>query len=69
MLLKSNQRPKRQNNLILVKEKHTIKTSQVIIEQRVQKIIATSFFCLKKHDYALFKESKSNLKNTKLIAG
>ncbi|UZQ29855.1 MAG: IS5 family transposase [Spiroplasma phoeniceum] len=49
------------------KKKHTIKT-QVIIEQETKKIIATSFSLGKKHDYALFKESKiSILKNTKLI--
>ncbi|UZQ30062.1 MAG: IS5 family transposase [Spiroplasma phoeniceum] len=63
------QRPKKdKNNLILVKrKKHTIKT-QVIIEQETKKIIATSFSLGKKHDCALFKESKiSILKNTKLI--
>ncbi|MBW3058639.1 MAG: IS5/IS1182 family transposase [Spiroplasma poulsonii] len=49
------------------KKKHTIKT-QVIIEQETKKIIATSFLLGKKHDYALFKESKIPiLKNTKLI--
>nr|WP_105628946.1 IS5 family transposase [Spiroplasma poulsonii] len=49
------------------KKKHTIKT-QVIIEQETKKIIATSFSLEKKHDYALFKESKIPiLKNTKLI--
>ncbi|WP_158676129.1 transposase family protein [Spiroplasma poulsonii] len=49
------------------KKKHTIKT-QVIIEQETKKIIATSFSLGKKHDYALFKESKIPiLKNTKLI--
>ncbi|UZQ30187.1 MAG: IS5 family transposase [Spiroplasma phoeniceum] len=49
------------------KKKHTIKT-QVIIEQETKKIIATSFSFEKKHDYALFKESKILiLKNTKLI--
>ncbi|UZQ30206.1 MAG: IS5 family transposase [Spiroplasma phoeniceum] len=49
------------------KKKHTIKT-QVIIEQETKKIIATSFSLGKKHDYALFKESKiAILKNTKLI--
>ncbi|UZQ29834.1 MAG: IS5 family transposase [Spiroplasma phoeniceum] len=49
------------------KKKHTIKT-QVIVEQETKKIIATSFSLGKKHDYALFKESKiSILKNTKLI--
>ncbi|WP_422398301.1 transposase family protein [Spiroplasma endosymbiont of Eupeodes luniger] len=42
--------------------------TQVIIEQETRKIIATSFSLGKKHDYALFKESKiSILKNTKLI--
>ncbi|WP_416375067.1 transposase family protein [Spiroplasma poulsonii] len=63
------QRPKKdKNNLILVKrKKNTIKT-QVIIEQETKKIIATSFSLGKKHDYALFKESKIPiLKNTKLI--
>ncbi|UZQ29222.1 MAG: IS5 family transposase [Spiroplasma phoeniceum] len=49
------------------KKKHIIKT-QVIIEQETEKIIATSFSLGKKHDYALFKESKiAILKNTKLI--
>ncbi|MBW3058538.1 IS5 family transposase [Spiroplasma poulsonii] len=49
------------------KKKHTIKT-QVIIEQETKKNIATSFSLGKKHDYALFKESKIPiLKNTKLI--
>ncbi|MBW1241785.1 MAG: IS5 family transposase [Spiroplasma poulsonii] len=49
------------------KKKHTIKT-QVIIEQETKKIIETSFSLGKKHDYALFKESKIPiLKNTKLI--
>ncbi|UZQ31280.1 MAG: IS5 family transposase [Spiroplasma phoeniceum] len=49
------------------KKKHTIK-KQVIIEQETKKIIATSFSLGKKHDYALFKESKiAILKNTKLI--
>ncbi|WP_369123228.1 hypothetical protein [Spiroplasma poulsonii] len=32
--------------------------TQVIIEQETKKIIATSFSLGKKHDYALFKESK-----------
>ncbi|WP_422398349.1 hypothetical protein [Spiroplasma endosymbiont of Eupeodes luniger] len=42
--------------------------TQVIIEQETRKIIATSFSLGKKHDYALFKESKIPiLKNTKLI--
>ncbi|WP_416375043.1 transposase family protein [Spiroplasma poulsonii] len=42
--------------------------TQVIIEQETKKIIATSFSLGKKHDYALFKESKIPiLKNTKLI--
>ncbi|WP_416375224.1 transposase family protein [Spiroplasma poulsonii] len=66
--LQSNAQKKDKNNLILVKrKKHTIKT-QVIIEQETKKIIATSFSLGKKHDYALFKESKIPiLKNTKLI--
>ncbi|RUP78305.1 hypothetical protein D6D54_01155 [Spiroplasma poulsonii] len=39
-----------------------------MIEQETKKIIATSFSLGKKHDYALFKESKIPiLKNTKLI--
>ncbi|WP_416375023.1 transposase [Spiroplasma poulsonii] len=42
--------------------------TQVIIEQETKKIIATSFSLRKKHNYALFKESKIPiLKNTKLI--
>ncbi|WP_422398346.1 transposase [Spiroplasma endosymbiont of Eupeodes luniger] len=42
--------------------------TQVIIEQETRKIIATSFSLGKKHDYALFKESKIPiLKNPKLI--
>lgn len=49
------------------KKKHTIKT-QVIIEQKTKKIIATSFSIDKIHNYTLFKESKiAILKNTKLI--
>ncbi|UNF61957.1 hypothetical protein [Spiroplasma poulsonii] len=51
---------KRQNNLILVKRKHTIKTSNY--RTRNQKIIATSFSPRKKHDYALFKEQNPNFK-------
>ncbi|UNF61622.1 transposase family protein [Spiroplasma poulsonii] len=67
---KPNPTPKKRhkNNLILgKKKKHTIKTL-AIIEQETKKIIATSFSLGKKHDYALFKESKIPiLKNTKLI--
>ncbi|WP_416375396.1 transposase family protein [Spiroplasma poulsonii] len=40
------------------KKKHTTIKTQVIIEQETKKIIATSFSLGKKHDYALFKESK-----------
>ncbi|WP_416375280.1 transposase family protein [Spiroplasma poulsonii] len=40
------------------KKKHTIKT-QVIIEQETKKLLLQQVFSLgKKHDYALFKESK-----------
>ncbi|WP_416375145.1 transposase family protein [Spiroplasma poulsonii] len=63
------QRPKKRQKQYYSgkKKKHTIKT-QVIIEQETKKIIATSFSLGKKHDYALFKESKIPiLKNTKLI--
>ncbi|UNF62642.1 hypothetical protein [Spiroplasma poulsonii] len=42
---------KDKNNLILVKEKHTIKT-QVIIEQASPKLLQQA---ARKHDYALFK--------------
>ncbi|UNF61468.1 hypothetical protein [Spiroplasma poulsonii] len=54
----SNPTPKKnKSNLILGKEKHTIKT-QVIIEQEI-KNYCNKFSLGKKHDYALFKESKS----------
>ncbi|UNF61537.1 hypothetical protein [Spiroplasma poulsonii] len=43
--------------LFLVKKKHTIKT-QVIIRQGNQKKLLQQVFARKKHDYALFKESK-----------
>ncbi|WP_416375289.1 transposase family protein [Spiroplasma poulsonii] len=56
--LQSNAQKKRQKQSYSgKKKKHTIKT-QVIIEQETKKIIATSFSLGKKHDYALFKESK-----------
>ncbi|RUP77934.1 hypothetical protein D6D54_00030 [Spiroplasma poulsonii] len=66
--LQSNAQKKRQKQSYSgKKKKHTIKT-QVIIEQETKKIIATSFSLGKKHDYALFKESKIPiLENTKLI--
>ncbi|WP_416375370.1 transposase family protein [Spiroplasma poulsonii] len=58
--LQSNAQKKRQKQSYSgKKKKHTIKT-QVIIEQETKKIIATSFSLGKKHDYALFKESKKS---------
>ncbi|PWF96276.1 transposase family protein [Spiroplasma poulsonii] len=65
--LQSNAQKRKKQSYSGKKKKHTIKT-QVIIEQETKKIIATSFSLGKKHDYALFKESKIPiLKNTKLI--
>ncbi|WP_416375267.1 transposase family protein [Spiroplasma poulsonii] len=54
------QRPKKdKNNLILVKRKNTHDQNTSNYRTRNQKkIIATSFSLGKKHDYALFKESK-----------
>ncbi|WP_408988037.1 transposase [Spiroplasma poulsonii] len=49
------------------KKKNTRSKTQVIIEQET-KNYCNKFFARKKHDYALFKESKNpTLKNTKLI--
>ncbi len=63
----SNAQKRQKQSYYGKKKKHTIKT-QVIIEQESKKIIATSFSLGKKHNYALFKESKIViLKNTKLI--
>ncbi|UNF62463.1 transposase [Spiroplasma poulsonii] len=62
----SNPTPKDKTILFLVKKKHTIKT-QVLYRTRNQKLLQTKFSVREKHDYALFKESKSHFKNTKLI--
>ncbi|WP_416375333.1 transposase family protein [Spiroplasma poulsonii] len=48
------------------KKKHTIKT-QVIIEQEIKKIIATSFSLGKKQDYALLDFLHYLLKNCKYL--
>ncbi|UNF61883.1 transposase family protein [Spiroplasma poulsonii] len=62
------QRPKKdKNNLILVKKNNDQNTSNVS-NKKTKKLLRKQVFALKKHDYALFKESKIPiLKNTKLI--
>ncbi|WP_416375165.1 transposase family protein [Spiroplasma poulsonii] len=66
--LQSNAQKKDKNNLILVKRKKTHDQNTSNYRTRNQKNYCNKFSLGKKHDYALFKESKIPiLKNTKLI--